>query len=214
MDAWLTGALEALAALGPLRYLVAAVGMFCETSLFIGLLVPGDTIVLFTSTANRGVLDWLLLLVSVVVGSLAGESVGFAIGRWFGPRLRRTRLGRRIGERQWERSERWIERRGGFAVFLSRFLPVLHALVPVTVGMSDFAYRRFLAWTAPACVLWAAIYVTAGTAAGSSYRALSRELHSAAWIVLGAVVLFLVAIALGKRLLHRFERRTTRQRER
>jgi membrane protein DedA with SNARE-associated domain len=212
VDAWLTGALEALAALGPLRYLVAAVGMFCETSLFIGLLVPGDTIVLFTSTANRGVLDWLLLLVSVVVGSLAGESVGFAIGRWFGPRLRRTRLGRRIGERQWERSERWIERRGGFAVFLSRFLPVLHALVPVTVGMSDFAYRRFLAWTAPACVLWAVIYVSAGTAAGSSYRALSHELHSAAWIVLGAVVLFLVAIALGKRVLHRFERRTTKHR--
>ncbi|MDH2442463.1 DedA family protein [Amnibacterium sp. CER49] len=212
MDAWLTGALEALAALGPWRYLVAAVGMFCETSLFIGLLVPGDTIVLFTSTANRGVLEWLLLLVSVVVGSLAGESVGFAIGRWFGPRLRRTRLGRRIGERQWERSERWIERRGGFAVFLSRFLPVLHALVPVTVGMSDFAYRRFLAWTAPACVLWALIYVTAGTAAGTSYRALSGELHSAAWIVLGAVVLFLVVIALGKRVLHRFERRSTRHR--
>ena len=142
--------------------------MFCETSLFIGLLVPGDTVVLVTATAGRGWVEWLLLLASVVAGSVAGESVGYAVGRAFGPRLRAGRLGRRIGEKQWLRSERWLERRGGVAIFLSRFLPVLHALVPVTVGASDIPYRRFLAWSVPACVLWAAIYVSVGTVAGLS----------------------------------------------
>jgi membrane-associated protein len=210
VDAWLTAALEGLAAIGAWRYVVAFVGMFCETSLFIGLVVPGDTIVLFTSAANKGLLEWLLLLVAVIVGALAGESVGYAIGHWFGPRLRVSRLGRRIGEPQWLRADRWLERRGGFAIFLSRFLPVLHALVPVTVGASDFPYRRFLAWTAPACTLWALIYVTVGTLAGSSYRALSGTLHFASWLLLGALVVFLLVIAFGKRLLHRFERRTTR----
>ncbi len=210
MDAWLTAALEGLAAIGAWRYLVAFVGMFCETSLFIGLVIPGDTIVLFTSAANDGLLEWLFLLVAVIVGSLAGESVGYAIGHWFGPRLRVSRLGRRIGEPQWVRADRWLERRGGLAVFLSRFLPVLHALVPVTVGASDFPYRRFLAWTAPACTLWALIYVTVGTLAGSSYRALSGTLHFASWLLFGALVVFLFVVAFGKRLLHRFERRTTR----
>jgi membrane-associated protein len=208
---WLTALLETLASLGAWRYAVAFIGMFCETSLFIGLLIPGDTIVLFTSTANHGAGEWLLLLLSVIAGSLSGETLGYLIGYWFGPRIRASRLGRRIGDRQWDRSERWIERRGGTAIFLSRFLPVLHALVPVTVGASDYPYRRFLAWTAPACVLWALIYVSAGTAAGSSYRVLSRSLHSASWIFLAAVILFLLGIAFGKRILHRFERRTTRR---
>jgi len=207
VDSWLTAALAGLEAIGAWRYLVAFLGMFCETSLFVGLVVPGDTIVLVTATANRGFVEWLLLLLVVIGGSLAGESVGYALGAWFGDRLKVSRLGRRIGEHQWERAERWLQRRGGVAIFVSRFLPVLHALVPVTVGAGDLPYRRFLAWTAPACTLWALIYVSVGTAAGTSYRMLSGTLHFASWLLLGVIVVFLVAVALGKRLVHRFERR-------
>jgi membrane-associated protein len=185
---------------------VAFIGMFSETSLFVGLVIPGDTIVLFTATAGRGALEWVLLVLAVVAGSLAGETLGFVIGRVFGPRLRASRLGQRIGERHVVRAEGWLDRRGGVAILLSRFLPVMHALIPVTVGASHYPYRRFLAWSAPACVVWAALYVSVGQAAGSSYRALARELHFAGWIVLGGVVVFFLAVWGVKRLLHRLER--------
>ena len=211
MDAYLTSLLEALASIGGWRFLVAFLGIFAETSLFIGLLIPGDTIVLFTSTANRTFLDWLLLLLTVLAGSLAGESLGYLIGAWFGPRLRASRLGARIGERNWVRAELWVTRRGGLAIFLSRFLPILHALVPVTVGMSEYPYRRFLAWTAPACLLWGLVYVSVGTAAGSSYRSLSQELHFAGWIFFGVLIAFLLLVWGGKKLLHRLERRLSRR---
>jgi membrane-associated protein len=211
VDAYLTTLLESLAAIGAWRFLVAFLGIFAETSLFIGLVIPGDTIVLFTSTANRGWLDWLLLLLVVLAGSLAGESLGYLIGAFFGPRLRMSRLGARIGERNWVRAEQWVARRGGFAIFLSRFLPILHALVPVTVGMSEYPYRRFIAWTAPACLLWALIYVSVGTAAGSSYRSLSHELHFAGWIFFGGLAVFLLLVWGGKKLLHRLERRLSRR---
>ncbi|WP_375388551.1 DedA family protein [uncultured Amnibacterium sp.] len=202
----MTTLLEGLAGLGAWRYVVAFIGMFCETSLFVGLLIPGDTIMLFTATAGRGAAEWVLLVLAVVSGSLAGESLGFVIGRFFGPRLRMSRIGRRVGEPHMLRAERWLDRRGGVAILLSRFLPVMHALIPVTVGASHYPYRRFLAWTAPACVLWACIYVSVGQAAGSSYRVLAQEMHFAGWVVLGGVVVFLLAAWLGKRLLHRLER--------
>jgi membrane protein DedA with SNARE-associated domain len=198
--------LEHLADLGAWRYVVAFVGMFCETSLFVGLVVPGDTIVLFTATAGRGFGDWASLVLAVVSGSLLGETLGFVVGRFFGPRLRASRLGRRIGERHVLRAERWLEQRGGVAILLSRFLPVMHALIPVTVGASHYPYRRFLAWTAPACVVWAAIYVSVGQAAGASYQALAQELHFAGWLVLGGVVVFLLVAWGAKKLLHRLER--------
>ena len=210
MDEALTRALEAVALIGGWRFVVAFLGMFAETSLFVGLLVPGDTLVLVTSTANHDALDWLLLLLAVVAGSLSGESVGYLIGAWFGPRLRLGRLGRRVGERQWLRAEHWVQRRGGIAILISRFLPVLHALVPVTTGMSDYPYRKFLAWTTPACVVWALLYVSVGTAAGRSFRALSGTLHFASWIFLAVIVVFLLAVVLGRRLLHRLEQRTNR----
>lgn len=212
MDQWLTAALEAVATIGAWRYVIAFAGMFAETSLFIGLLIPGDTIVLFTATATRGVAEYLLLLAAVLVGALSGESVGFLLGSVFGPRLRASRVGRRIGERQWTRAERWLERRGGPAVFLSRFLPVLHALVPVTAGMGEMRYRRFLAWTAPACLVWALIYVSVGAAAGGSYRTLTRTFDSASWVFFGVLIAFSLLVVLGKRLLQRIERRTTARR--
>jgi membrane protein DedA with SNARE-associated domain len=202
----LTTLLQHLAELGGWRYVVAFAGMFCETSLFVGLVVPGDSIVLFTATAGRGVGEWSALVLSVVSGSLLGETVGFVIGRLFGPRLLASRLGRRIGERHMLRAEQWLERRGGVAILLSRFLPVMHALIPVTVGASHYPYRSFLAWTAPACVVWAAIYVSVGQAAGASYKALAQELHFAGWLVLGGVVVFFLVVWLGKKLLHRLER--------
>ena len=189
------------------RTLFAAVGMFCETSILIGLVVPGDTIVIIASTAVQSPVEYVSLLVAVVLGSLAGESVGFALGRWFGHAIRHSRLGARIGEKNWERADKYVQRRGGPAVFVSRFLPILHSLVPLTAGAGEMRYRRFLAWTAPACVIWATAYVTFGTLAAGSYRQLASTLHIAGYLFIGAVVLFFVAALVVRKLLERSEAR-------
>ena len=157
------------------RALLAALGMFCETTILVGLLIPGDTIVLVASTGVETVPLYIGMLAAVVGGSLAGESVGFLLGRWFGHRIRASKLGERLGESHWLRAERYLERRGGLAVFASRFLPVLHSLVPLTVGMTQWRYRRFMAWTAPACLIWATAYVTVGSLAAGGYRQLAAQ---------------------------------------
>jgi len=189
------------------RALLAGFGMFCETTILIGLLIPGDTIVLVASTGVENVPQYLGMLVAVVVGSLAGESVGFLLGRWFGHRIRASKLGVRLGEGNWVRAERYLERRGGIAVFASRFLPVLHSLVPLTVGMTAWSYRRFMTWTAPACVLWASAYVTVGTLAAGGYRQLAAQLHWAGYLFAAVVLVFFVAVLLIRRALERREAR-------
>ena len=154
MNDVLTWVLDAVQSVDPVvRTLLAAVAMLLETSLFVGLVVPGDTVAIVAGTAVGSPVEGVALAVAIVVASLAGESIGYALGRWAGPAIRRSWVGRRIGERNWARAELYLRRRGGPAIFLSRFLPVLHSLVPVAVGMSGFSYRRFLAWTAPAAAL-------------------------------------------------------------
>lgn len=189
------------------RTLLAGLGIFLETSLLVGLVVPGDTIVLVAATAVDGPGQYVGLLAAVILGALGGESVGFLLGRFFGPRIRHSRLGARIGEKNWERAANYVDRRGGIAVFISRFLPVLHSLVPVTVGMSNMTYSRFIRWTAPACVLWALAYVTFGSVAAVSYRELAESLHFAGYLFVGAVVVFVIAVFVGKKLLERSEAR-------
>ena len=190
-----------------LRTAIAGIAMFLETSILVGLVVPGDTIVLVASTAVESTLGYWSLLVAVIVGSLLGESLGFALGRLFGPRLRASRLGQRVGRGHWQSAEHYLERRGGLAVFLSRFLPILHALIPLTVGMSPMRYRRFLAWTAPACTIWALMYVTVGSLAAGSYRSVGDRLHYAGYFFVGSIALFLVLAFLVKSFLQRSQRR-------
>lgn len=160
--------------------------------------------------AAIGVTSWAqgaLLGLAVVLGALAGESLGFWIGRWAGPRVRASWLGRRIGEKHWIRSERYLQRRGGVAIFLSRFLPVLHSLVPLTVGMSGYPYRRFIAWTLPACALWATIYVGLAAGAAGSFTELSQRVHYAGYLFVGLITAVLVILLVAKKVIARREAR-------
>ncbi len=193
------------------RTLLAGLGILLETSLLVGLVIPGDTIVIIASTAVEGWGQYFALVFAVIVGALTGESIGFALGRFFGPKIRASRLGQRIGERQWVRAENYLDRRGGIAVFVSRFLPVLHSLIPVTVGMSTMSYRKFMAWTVPATVIWTFAYVSVGAFAAGSFRDLLDQLHYAGYIFVGIIAVFLVTVFVAKKLIERAEGRHMHQ---
>ena len=88
---WILGTVQGVDPI--LRTLIAGVAITLETSILIGLVVPGDTVVIVASTGIANVVEYIALIVVVVAGSLLGESVGFALGRYFGPKIRSSRLG-------------------------------------------------------------------------------------------------------------------------
>jgi membrane protein DedA with SNARE-associated domain len=186
------------------RTLVAAVAIMLETSVLVGLIVPGDTVVLVASTGVTTVLQYIFMVVAIVVGALVGESIGFGLGRIFGPKLRASWLGQKIGDERWEKADRFVKRRGGIAVFISRFLPVFHSVVPLTAGMTPMPYRTFMAWTTPACIIWAFLYVSIGSGAAETFRGLEESVSWAGWIFVGIFVIGIGLAALGKHLLRRY----------
>ena len=208
MNEFFNWLLQAVHSVNPsLRVLLAGVAMLFETSILLGLIVPGDTVVLVAATAVNGPVEFVSLAVAVVLGSLAGESIGFWLGRYFGPRIRRSRLGQRVGEKNWIRAETYLERRGGIAVAISRFLPVFHSLVPLVVGSSAMRYRTFIAWTVPACAIWAVTYISVGAFAAESYRQLEGQLRWAGLIFVGIIVMALLLIYVMRKALERREAR-------
>jgi membrane-associated protein len=208
VNEFLTWLLDAVQSVDPIiRTLLAGAAIMLETSVLIGLIVPGDTVVIVAATAVASPLEGVILAVAVVIGALIGESIGFWLGRLLGPKIQHSWVGRRIGRENWARSERYLLRRGGPAIFISRFLPVLHSLVPLTVGMSGYPYRRFLAWTIPACVIWAGLYIPVAALAAGTYRELADQLHYAGYIFVGVIVLFLTLIYVTKKIIERAERK-------
>lgn len=186
------------------RNLIAGFAIMLETSIFLGLVMPGDTVVILASTM---VLDWgdfAFLLMAVLIGSLIGETIGFFVGRFFGPKLRHSKLGRKIGEKNWVMADKLVAKRGGVAVFISRFLPVLHSVVPAVAGMTKMPYKTFISWTFAACTIWAAMYVGVGYLARASFDQLSGNLRVASFVGIGIILLFMLLVFIGKKLLNNY----------
>jgi len=121
--------LEALANL-PLWALAGtvAVVMALEASLLTGMVVPGDLVVLFAASTAITPTRFVVLWAAVAAGSVAGESVGYGIGRVFGERVQASRIGRWLGPQRWARAAEFLQRRGTRAVFAGRFLALCVSL--------------------------------------------------------------------------------------
>ncbi len=185
------------------RNLLAGLAIMLETSLFVGLVMPGDTVVLVAATGVANLLDFFFLLGAVLLGSLIGESLGFWIGRLFGEKIRYSKLGNKIGEKNWKMADAFIESRGGLAVAISRFLPVLHSLVPVVAGASTMRYRIFIRWTVAACAIWASAYVGVGYIAQASYEQIGANLKFGAVIFIAIILTFAIIVHFAKKRLEK-----------
>jgi membrane-associated protein len=141
--------LDALTGLQPaVLYLLTGLVVTLETSLLIGLLLPGDSVVLLAGTTVTGPSRFAAVVAVGTLGSLLGESIGYLLGRRYGERVRGSGVGRRLGEDAWAGAESFLTGRGGRAVAAARFVAVVHAVVPVVAGAVGMPYRRFLGWSA------------------------------------------------------------------
>jgi membrane protein DedA with SNARE-associated domain len=169
---------ELLAQIGelPTTLLMGVLGtvMLADAVPLLGVLVPGDAVVLAVVGAGRPA-GAVLTVAAVVAGCLAGWSLSFLAGRRWGDRLRVSRVGGWIGESRWAAAETILRRGGGRMVLVAPFLPVFNAVLPLAAGGLRMSYRRFLGCAALGATAWAALYVALGTAA----RALATLLPGA-----------------------------------
>lgn len=184
---------------GPFAYLAVAALAAGESSLGVGLVVPGETgMIVGGVIVSQGNASFGLMWLVAFVGAVVGDSVGYEIGRRLGPRIRRTRVGRAVGEERWQRAETYLRLTGGRAVFLGRFVAVVRSLVPAVAGISRMPYSKFLFWNATGALLWSGMYVTVGYAAGRSYEQVADRAEGAGYILLGVAVVAIV-IAMSAR---------------
>ena len=96
--------------------------------------IPADVIVAFGSfLAAREQRSPIPTIIAVVVGNVGGALAMFALGRRYGAQWIRRRL-RVMGDGAEQRVRDWYSRFGLPALFLSRFLPAVRAVVPPLAG--------------------------------------------------------------------------------
>jgi len=187
-------------AVGNWLYLIAGALAFAEAAIMVGFVLPGEIALLVAGYFCRyGTLEVWIMAIIAVVCAIVGDSVGFEFGRHFGPPVRRSRVGRFIGESRWSTVDAFLRRHGGKAIFLGRLTALLRALMPSMAGMSGMRYRTFLVWNAAGGLVWGAGCVFLGYAFASALNTVSEYLTWLPLAILGAVAAGYLVIHLRKR---------------
>ncbi|GAA4685656.1 DedA family protein [Frondihabitans cladoniiphilus] len=198
---WITDAASSLPL--ALVYTLGGLFSFLESGLGLGFFLPGETIVLLLSATFDEAWKVVPYLALVAIGASAGDHVGYLLGRRFGRGLRDTRLIARLGTGNWDRAVGVLEKRGAWAVLLTRMVPVVRTLTPAAAGVAGVGYRPFVAASLSGAVLWSALYVGVGYLLRSSLDAVQHYLGNAGWILAGAAVVVVTLVVVVRALRRR-----------
>ncbi|MEV8041283.1 DedA family protein [Arthrobacter sp. NPDC080082] len=173
-----------------LAFTIVACLVFAEDAIFVGFVIPGETAaVLGGVISSRGEVPLWGMAAVVVAAAIAGDTVGYEIGKHVGPRLLDIRIMKRR-RRGLAKAQAFLRRRGGSAVFLGRFVAFFRAVMPALAGASRMHYPRFLAFNAAGGLVWGTGFVLLGFFAGNSYDAVAKAAGqdiTAVIVVLGIV---------------------------
>jgi membrane protein DedA with SNARE-associated domain len=176
---------------GPAAYALVGFLAFAEAALLVGFFIPGETAVVIGGVlAGLNQVNLLLIMFIVVVCAITGDSVGYEVGKRVGPWLLNHRpMKGNVGV---AKTSVILERFGGPAVFLGRFIAFARAVIPGLAGMSGVRYRTFLFYNAIGGVLWGVGYTLLGFVVGKSFEKILKTVGMWSAIGIGSVVVVLL----------------------
>lgn len=181
-------------------YLIIIAAVLLERSIFIGLIIPGDIILALGGVySSQQKLSLTAVIAIGTVSAIAGESIGYWLGRRYGMQLvRRLPLVRRL-ERVLQLSREYFKKHGGKTVAIGRYATAAGAFVPFTAGIAQMPYRRFLLFDVPAIVVWAVAISIFGYLFGQNLEFVDKVLSRFGYVVLGLLVVLFLGRFLWKR---------------
>ncbi|MBB6627900.1 VTT domain-containing protein [Nocardioides sp. KIGAM211] len=130
----------------------------------VGLFVAGGQVDVLGSSVPG--LELVAALAVLAVAALAGNLVGYEIGRALGPRVY-GHTGRLVSRALLDRARTFLELRGGPTLVVARFVPFVRTYVTLVAGITRLDRRRFVTASAVGAVLWTATITLLGFFLGS-----------------------------------------------
>jgi membrane protein DedA with SNARE-associated domain len=183
---------DVVGGLGVLAYPAVGGMAFLETGAFVGLIVPGETVVVVGGVAaSHGDVSLPLIGMVAWVGAWIGDATSFHLGRRYGPTVivpiaRRLR----ISEQRLASLERSLARHGGKTVLVGRFMGFVRALAPFMAGASGMRYRDLALWSLAGSGAWAFAFTIVGFQFAGAVESASRSTS----LVLAAVAAVVAAL--------------------
>lgn len=163
---------EKLAALVTLYgglYLVALI-IFAETGLFVGFFLPGDSLLFVTglmianskSPFQNDAINLIYWISLISLAGVLGNMVGYWFGKKTGPLLFERRETLLFKRKHLVQAHDFYEKKGGSAIILARFLPIVRTFAPIVAGVVKMDSKKFLSFNIIGCVAWVSSMTLSG----------------------------------------------------
>lgn len=175
-------------------YLVLLI-IFVETGLFFGFVLPGDPLLFISGVIIAGaneslhpfdieVLNLMFWIFLFIVSTTAGNFVGYWFGLKFGHTLNKKKDRWLLKKKHIQSAHEFYEKRGGFAIVIARFLPIVRTFAPIVAGMVKMKFKSFAFYNVLGAIIWATSLTSLGYILGD-HPWTQRNLE---WIILGIVL--------------------------
>lgn len=137
-------------------YVILNLVIFTETGLLVGFFLPGDSLLVTTGLVAYNAEGWSLpvLMITLTISAIVGDSVGYLIGYRAGPRLFKKEKSFFFRKDYLVYAQNFYERHGGKTIVIARFVPFLRTFAPVVAGIGRMQYSRFLSYNVFGGIGW------------------------------------------------------------
>ena len=144
-------------------YLLFFAVIFAETGLVVTPFLPGDSLVFTLGTlAATGSLNIWWVFVILCAAAILGDSVNYAIGKYFGSIILKKQGAWFLKKEHIDRTHRFYEKYGSKTIVLARFVPVVRTFAPFVAGVGRMSYTHFLTYNVAGGILWIALFAFGG----------------------------------------------------
>jgi membrane-associated protein len=148
---------------GAWTYLFLFAIVFAETGFVITPFLPGDSMLFATGAfAAAGALNVNYIFLSLAAAAILGDTVNYAIGKFFGHAIIAAGNGRFVKKEYIEKTHRFFEKYGGRTIIIARFVPIVRTFAPFVAGIGSMNYFHFLIYNVTGGIVWVAAFVFAG----------------------------------------------------
>ncbi len=182
---------EIVASYGPFAYLLLFLIIFAETGFVLTPFLPGDSLLFAAgSLAANSSLNIVVLIISLTIAAILGDSFNYFIGYHFGEKVfAKSKLYH--GEYM-QKTTHFYDKHGKKTIILARFIPVVRTFAPFVAGISKMKYSTFLFYNVVGGIVWISLFLLGGYFLGS----LSFVQENYSLFIIGIIVTSLIPLVI------------------
>jgi len=190
---------------GWLTYAILFAIIFCETGLVVTPFLPGDSLLFIVGAfAANGDINIFIIICTLVVAAILGDTVNYFIGSRVGDRLSRLENSRWFKKAYLSRTESFFEKYGAKTIVIARFVPIVRTYAPFVAGAAKYRYKEFFLFNVLGALLWVISLIMGGYLLGG--LAVVKD-------NLTAIIFLIILLSILPILFELFKARVTKQRD-